>query len=295
MSSPAWLQARRKAAVQLAQPSLGSTITSVLLQRHRRLAEVSLPTTRVPDSGANPQIAIVKVTNGSDGPTIITGTTVTWRYTVTNVGNVPLSSVTVTDSVSGVTPAFVSGDTNSNGKLDLTETWIYTATGTAIVGSYSNTGTASGSYTDDEADTGTDTATDLSNYTGKVQVNVIKTVNGKPFSGPDLTFQLRQGAAPVNGQFGTEIETQLANVANNGEITFNTLLSVGTYQFVRVCAGRLCAQLHLGCLRRGLLQTGLCPGAGRVGSQHPGVRKLYHQHGRHDQLPERRPDHPATG
>ena len=88
------------------------------------------------------------MTNGSDGLTIITGTTITWPYTVTNVGNVPLSNVTVTDSKTGVTPAYVSGDANSDGKLDLTETWIYEATGTAIVGSYSNTGTATGSYTD---------------------------------------------------------------------------------------------------------------------------------------------------
>jgi hypothetical protein len=180
--------------------------------------------------GANPQIAIVKVTNGSDGPTIITGSTVTWKYTVTNVGNVPLGSVTVTDNQSGVTPGYVSGDTNTDGIFDLTETWIYEATGTAIVGSYSNIGTAAGSFTDDEDVTGTDSETDASNYTGKVQVNVTKTVNGAAFSGPDLTFQLRQGAAPVTGQFGTVLDTQIANVANNGEVTFDTLLTVGTYQ-----------------------------------------------------------------
>jgi uncharacterized repeat protein (TIGR01451 family) len=180
--------------------------------------------------GADPQIAIVKVTDGSDGLTIITGSTVTWQYTVTNVGNVPLSSITVTDNKAGVTPVYKSGDTNGDGILDLTETWIYEATGTAIVGSYSNIGTASGTYTDSEIHDRTDTATDSSSYTGKVQVNVNKTVNNKPFSGPELTFELRLGAAPVNGQFGTVLETQKANVANNGQVTFNTLLSIGTYQ-----------------------------------------------------------------
>ena len=48
----------------------------------------------------------------------------------------------MTDNQAGVTPAFSSGDTNNNSKLDLSETWIYTASGTAITGSYSNTGTA---------------------------------------------------------------------------------------------------------------------------------------------------------
>ena len=50
----------------------------------------------------------------------------------------------VTDSDPSVHPAYQSGDANSNGKLDLGETWVYTATGTAIAGQYANTGTASG-------------------------------------------------------------------------------------------------------------------------------------------------------
>ena len=180
--------------------------------------------------GADPQIAIVKVTNGSDGPILITGTTVTWTYKVTNVGNVRLSNVTVTDNKTGVTPEYQSGDENTDGLLQTSETWIYKATGTAICGTYSNIGTAEGSYTDDAAHSRTAKATDPSNYTGKVQVKVNKTVNNKPFSGPALTFELRQGAAPVNGQFGTVLETQQANIANNGQITFSTLLLPGTYQ-----------------------------------------------------------------
>ena len=52
--------------------------------------------------GADPQIAIVKVTvdNGTSGDelNILTGESIKWRYTVTNVGNVALSNVSVTDS-----------------------------------------------------------------------------------------------------------------------------------------------------------------------------------------------------
>ena len=91
-------------------------------------------------------IHINKLTNGADGQDIDFGTTVTWTYTVTNSGDHPLSTIIVTDNVPGVNPAYQSGDTNGNNKLDPTEVWIYTATGTAVLGPYSNTGTVTGKY-----------------------------------------------------------------------------------------------------------------------------------------------------
>lgn len=94
-------------------------------------------------------INIVKYTNGQHftappGLFIAVGAPITWTYNVTNTGNVPLSNVTVTDSDAGITPTYVSGDTNTNSKLDLTETWLFTASGTAIEGQYHNTGTVVG-------------------------------------------------------------------------------------------------------------------------------------------------------
>ena len=73
-----------------------------------------------------PAIAISKV----NSPTQVRGdlsppaNTVTSTFTVTNPGNTPLSTVTVTDNK--CTPVFQSGDTNSDGRLDLTESWIFT-------------------------------------------------------------------------------------------------------------------------------------------------------------------------
>ena len=90
----------------------------------------------------SPAINIVKTTNGADGPLVSVGDPITWQYVVTS--NVTLSNVTVTDSVAGVNPAYVSGDTGNLGFLDPTETWIYEAYGTATVGPYTNTGTATG-------------------------------------------------------------------------------------------------------------------------------------------------------
>jgi uncharacterized repeat protein (TIGR01451 family) len=107
------------------------------------------------------------------------------------VGNVALSNVTVTDNKPGVSPTYISGDTNSNNKLDLTETWIFEASGIAVTGNYSNTGTASGSYTDSGSHTRTDTATDTSSYFGaNPQIDIVKKTVGSDGTEGDNVFVL---------------------------------------------------------------------------------------------------------
>ena len=77
--------------------------------------------------------------------------------TVTNAGSVPLAGVTVTDDkCSPVT--FVSGDTNSNALLDLTETWTFTCT-TTITTPTTNTATATGKDAAGTSTSATATAT----------------------------------------------------------------------------------------------------------------------------------------
>ena len=76
--------------------------------------------------------------------------TVTYTFTVTNGGNTPLSSVSVTDPLlGGLLTAIPTGDTNTNGVLDVTETWVYVqdyvVTQSDIdTGSITNQATASG-------------------------------------------------------------------------------------------------------------------------------------------------------
>jgi uncharacterized repeat protein (TIGR01451 family) len=96
--------------------------------------------------GDAPAINIVKFVNGQDadsapGPQVAVGSTVTFTYVVTNTGNVPLANVAVSDDKLGPITSFT-GDTNANGLLDLTETWIYTATATALAGQQTNLATA---------------------------------------------------------------------------------------------------------------------------------------------------------
>jgi uncharacterized membrane protein len=127
--------------------------------------------------GFNPSINIDKVTSNSsvqgDGLLIQQGSAIEWIYTVTNTGNVGLSNVSVTDN-KGVTPvgvdanndSFIDGDINKDKILDTTETWTYKATGTAILGGYQNTGTATGSVTDGFGNTKSVNDSDDSSYTG---------------------------------------------------------------------------------------------------------------------------------
>jgi uncharacterized repeat protein (TIGR01451 family) len=176
-------------------------------------------------------IAIVKVTvdgaTSGDGLNILTGESIKWRYTVTNLGNYPLSNVKVTDSVTGVTPAYVSGDTNGNGKLDLTETWIYEASGTAITGSYSNTGTAYGDFTDGAGNVESDTATDGSSYFGAdPQLTIVKVTVDGATSGDGLNILTGE---TISWKFTV---TNVGNVPlSNVEVTDDKLgpiCSVGT-------------------------------------------------------------------
>jgi hypothetical protein len=143
--------------------------------------------------GVRSEIRVEKATNGQDadtptGPLVAAGSTVTWTYVVTNPGNVPLASVVVRDD--NGTPAnladdfnasFVGGDANNNGLLDPGETWVYQATGTAIVGQYGNVATASG--VDPLGQTRTDT--DPSHYFGvRSEIHVEKATNGQDADTP---------------------------------------------------------------------------------------------------------------
>jgi hypothetical protein len=63
----------------------------------------------------------------ADSQTAEVGDTATYQLTVTNTGNTPLT-VVLTDPRCDSAPVLQSGDANSDGKLDLTESWVYTCT-----------------------------------------------------------------------------------------------------------------------------------------------------------------------
>ncbi|MCB0126531.1 MAG: hypothetical protein KDE58_29945, partial [Caldilineaceae bacterium] len=127
----------------------------------------------------DPILTIEKATNGQDadtptGPIIRVGDPVTWTYVVRNIGPVTATNVTVTDNIAGVTPVYVSGDTNNDGQLVPGEIWTYRATGTAGAGQYSNIGTVRGVAPD--GDIATDD--DPSHYFGlAAAIEIVKTAD----------------------------------------------------------------------------------------------------------------------
>jgi uncharacterized repeat protein (TIGR01451 family) len=156
--------------------------------------------------GVTTGIQVVKYTNGQDantttGPLLLVGSTATFTYVVTNTGSVPLASVVLRDDngTSGTTGddftlTLVSGDANSNGRLDLTETWNYQATRTVTAGQYTNIATVTANPVDTS---GTDIAglsdvsdTDPSNHFGVTTgIQVVKYTNGQDANattGPQL-------------------------------------------------------------------------------------------------------------
>ncbi len=89
-----------------------------------------------------PSIDIEKATNGVDadaapGPSIAVGSAVAWTYTVRNTGDVSLTNVTVVDN-QGVA---VTCPANS---LAVGASMVCTASGFAVLGQYTNIGTATG-------------------------------------------------------------------------------------------------------------------------------------------------------
>ncbi len=98
--------------------TVSSTSPDIVLSNNQASA-----TTKVLNSG----MKVVKTAS----PTVVpaAGGPVTFTFTVTNIGDNPLSNVVVADSPTCTISGPV-GDTNTNSLLDLTETWVYTCTRT---------------------------------------------------------------------------------------------------------------------------------------------------------------------
>jgi uncharacterized repeat protein (TIGR01451 family)/LPXTG-motif cell wall-anchored protein len=101
----------------------------------------------------------IDVTKTPSATTVHAGEAVTYTYKVTNPGNAPLSTVTVTDDkCATVTGPAAGGDADGDGKLDTGETWTYTCTST-LNATTTNVATATGVDPLDRAVSDTATAT----------------------------------------------------------------------------------------------------------------------------------------
>jgi hypothetical protein len=107
--------------------------------------------------GSVPDVSIETLVNGDEadsatGPSLAAGSSAEFTYVVTNLGNIALGDVVVTDdngtagnTADDFNPTFTGGDTNSNNLLDTDETWTYSATHTVTEGQHTNVGSISAS------------------------------------------------------------------------------------------------------------------------------------------------------
>ena len=142
-----------------------------------------------------------------------------WTYTVTNPGNVPLANIVVDDDIEGIIAGPDSGDTNGDGFLDPTETWIYLNTGTAAPGQYDNQGRVVGDH-----DLALVTDKDLSSYFG---------------SDPSITLE-KAGVLDL-GPDGLATPGDVINytftVTNTGNVTLTDVTLVDTVGGVAISGG----------------------------------------------------------
>jgi hypothetical protein len=163
-----------------------------------------------------PEINIVKETNGTDNtcPNILTGEDVTWTYTVTNPGNIALSNVVVTDdngtpgdTTDDFTANYVSGDTDNDGKLDTNETWIFSYTGAAGTGEYTNIASVTADWAFGESSGSVGPVSESDCYFGaNPDLTIVKLTDGTDNQCPVLSVG--------------ESVTWTYNVTNSGNIGF---------------------------------------------------------------------------
>ena len=190
-----------------------------------------------------PGIDVDVTTNGDDGVYVPVGDDITWTYAVSNTGNVPLAGIDVTDSVLGDAPIYVSGDTDGNNELDVTEIWIWEAYGTAVETAfgtpYANIGSATATYNGPVGP-----ATDDSSYNGSAPgLSLSMSTNGTDDTPPYIavgddviwTYQVTNtGNVPLTG---VTVEDDLAGAIECDPISLNPGDSVDCTKTTQADAG----------------------------------------------------------
>jgi len=140
----------------------------------------------VEDGVPAPAIDITKIANPSSLPA--GGGEVVYTYGISNVGNVPLSDISLSDDKC-LSVAYVGGDQNLDQKLDLDETWIYSCSMKLEV-STTNTASLSAKF-DDAAVTKNVSATVLvAEVTATPAIHLSKSVDNTnlPYGGGKVKY-----------------------------------------------------------------------------------------------------------
>ena len=216
-------------AANFTSGSIENTATATSTQTGPASASAVAPIVYAPAINVTKAVAAVDATG--NGLADAEGDIIDYTIKIENTGNITLTGVTVTDTVEayGATNAtYVSGDTDSDGKLDVDEEWTYSASYTLTQadldgkgggnGLLDNVGTGDTSQTDPDSDSETvplvyNPKVDLEKYvsvTGAAGVYVDADSNA---TNPDNSF-----LGPNNVNIGSDVWFKVT-VANTGNIT----------------------------------------------------------------------------
>lgn len=204
----------------------------------------------------NPGIDVEKSTNGQDadlptGPFIATGGQVTWRYTVTNTGDVALTNVQLVDDHLGAITTVCNPAIPTN--FAVGASFTCTKTGTAQAGQYENLAAVNARSAISAAQVVSDT--DPSHYYGSAPAIVIqKFTNGRDANTP--TGPLIQAGAPVTWTY---------RVTNTGNVPLTSVVVTDTQGVTVTCPqNQLAVQQAMTCTATGIAQPGQYANIGSV-------------------------------
>ena len=128
----------------------------------------------------NPLLEVVKSSTTSS--VSAAGQVVPYRFAVSNKGNVALTGITVTDPKCDLAPAYVSGDSDADSKLDLSETWIYSCSHTVTQAELDAGGNLSNTVTADSNESGPDTDTLVIPISQNPALSLVKSATPSTYS-----------------------------------------------------------------------------------------------------------------
>jgi uncharacterized repeat protein (TIGR01451 family) len=146
--------------------NLSNTVTADSAESAPATSTKNIPVTQ------SPTIHVVKSSTAAS--VTAAGQVVPYTFTVTNTGNVTLTAITVADPKCNVAPAYSSGDTNADSKLQLAETWVYTCSHTVTQAEVDAGGNLSNTVTADSAESAPATSTKNIPVSQSPSINVVK-------------------------------------------------------------------------------------------------------------------------
>jgi uncharacterized repeat protein (TIGR01451 family) len=164
----------------------------------------------------NPHVTLVKAATVADGTADADGDVINYTINVSNDGNMTLTSPVVSDpAVSNLTLA--SGDANSNGKIDVGETWHYTASHTVTQSDIDNGGVVNPAltYSNTSSVTTAQGAADPdANDSDTASVSVVQN--------PHVTLVKSATVPGGTADHAGEVISYTVNVTNDGNMTLTS-------------------------------------------------------------------------